>query len=199
MWPSSRPCALCRVLAVVFSSLLLSSCSWYTEFVVVNVTDQPIRIEYWLKTRSACEAELAPTVAAVTIDRQVAFGPLSDLDIKVSERWSPLPHRATGNCGSVVAEIPPQRAARIAEAFNYIHPTLEDWEDFELSRLEVSSAGGRMRLCGPALLVAFEGTRTQQLLVVIGSPKQMRLDFCEVSPDERRERTVDATAQPRSG
>lgn len=170
--------SLGRALAVVVSGVLFSSCSWLTDFAVVNGTDHPITITYRFKDPSACGSALAPEIAPVTIDRQTSFGPLSSLDVKVSQRWSPLPHRATGTCESVIAEIPPHSAARIARLNNYSRPTLDDWKRFDLARLEVSSSNGRLRLCGPAVLVAFEGTRHQQVLVVNGAPAQMRLNFC---------------------
>lgn len=78
-------------------------------------------------------------------------------------------------------------AVKIAELFNYSRPTLDGWRDLDIERLELASGGETMKLCGPAILVGFEGNRSQQLLIFNGAPAQRRLNLCEAPTNRPRE------------
>lgn len=169
--------------AVLVSALFAYSCSWLTDLVVVNVTDKPVTVEYWLKAPASCDSESAtPEMAAAAIKRRTSFGPLTELDVELSEDWSPLPATVADSCQRVSFQLQPRTAARVATLHNYSRPTLDRWRELDLQRLEISSAGRTAKLCGPAILMAFEGTRQQQLLVFNGSPAQLAVDFCREDP-----------------
>jgi hypothetical protein len=161
--------------------LSLLGCSWSAEFLVVNVSPEPVAVAYWLKEPPpSCGSEsVRPALATVNIRRITSFGPLTSSDVKVGSDRRPLSTKVTATCDRVSFELPPNSAARIATLSGYAGPTLDAWQELELRRLEIASAGRAMKLCGPTILVAFEGsTDHQQLLVFNGSPAQMALDFC---------------------
>lgn len=158
----------------------LLGCSYSTDLLVVNVSDKPVTVTYWLKEPSSCGSEsVRPALATVAIKRRMSLGPLTPWDVEVGSGWRPLRANVTAACDRVSFELPPNSAARVATMRGYSHATLDAWRDLELQRLEISAAGRAMKLCGPAILVAFEGTRDHQLLVFNGSPAQMALDFCD--------------------
>jgi hypothetical protein len=169
---------------VLLCLLFLLGCSWSARLLVVNVSDKPVTVAYWLKEPPSCDSDsVRPVLATVHVKRRTSFGPLMPLDLKVGSEWRPLRANVTAACDRVSFELPPNSAARVATLRGYSQPTLDTWRELELQRLEIASAGRAMKLCGPTILVAFEGgAHHQQLLVFNGSPAQTDLDFCGAPP-----------------
>lgn len=165
--------------AVVLAALSCLSCSWVTDFAVVNTSESAVRVTYWLKEGASCGSTSAVPVETVArVQRRSSIGSLTAADIELSETWRPVRTTVDPSCRTVSLELEPGFAVRIAALNSYSRPDLDALEDFPVERLEISATGRTMKLCGAAVLVSFEGGRHQQLLVLRGSPAQMSIDLC---------------------
>jgi hypothetical protein len=147
-------------------ALSASSCSWETDFVVVNATKSPVLVVYRLK-KSLVEAPYnlvwPPEIAEVSESER-------------DESWQPAEPKEANQ--TVTVQLPPNHALRIARMNNYTRPKLSSWAEFPIEEIEVKTAKGNLRYCGTSLLLAFEGARFRQDLKVTGTPRQIRSSTC---------------------
>lgn len=156
------------VLAAFFAGAI--SCSWTTDFVVVNASQETVRVSYVFKPQppdECCDSFPEPAVAKAS---ELDQGPVWR-EVLLEEPRSP---------GRVAVLLAPGEALRIADLGSYSRPSLRDREEFPIEEIEIRNSRGALRLCGPAILLAFEGAnRHRQELEFLGHPRQLHSGLCE--------------------
>jgi hypothetical protein len=128
---------------LALGALALTSCSWFTDFAVVNRTADPVQVTYLLQ-----RADVPPL-------GRIRVGSLGDSRIK----WLPLDSTAysVSSGGRLVqAVIEPGTALRIWTVVNYGGGEAEDGREFSVIDLEVAHSGGKLHYKGREVSSAFQ-------------------------------------------
>jgi hypothetical protein len=112
-----QPTAL-RIL-VALGALALTSCSWITDFAVVNRTSEPLQVTYLLQRTDV--PPLARTKVESLRDSRIKWAPLDSTAFSVSSGGR-----------RVRAVIEPGTALRIWAVVNYGGPDSEDAREFNV-------------------------------------------------------------------
>lgn len=119
---------------VLFGSIcLLSSCSFTTDFVIINEWEGPITIHYELKDSPGPFSPDAPGV--------VSAAELSD-----RSQWMPVPFQVDQARRSVTVRLMPGRALRIATLSNYGGHDDPNDQKFEIRRITIVGPRGKVHL-----------------------------------------------------
>ena len=129
----------CLILACV---LLLSACSYTSNFVVLNESGKPIKVQYKIRSHSSEPFQLTGEPAKTqeaklrNRDRQWQLLKSGDYQLDHVERI-------------VAVEVLPHEALRVLYITNYGgHDAVSDADRFQIDEIIVSGASGELRLQG---------------------------------------------------
>jgi hypothetical protein len=119
---------------------LLVACSYITDFVVVNESDQPIEVRYKIKN---FPGPFSPPVVPATLAS-------SQLSTKGNQEWNKLNsdrYQLVQESRTVVVRVMPHEALLVANMHNYSgHGDAWDAKEFPIEEITVRGAGGEMKL-----------------------------------------------------
>jgi hypothetical protein len=130
---------------------LLTACSYFTDFVVVNASEQTIEVRYKV-TKS--------TAGPLTISGVPAIIDASQLDTHGGQQWKELPqsqYRLTqdSNTATVTVDLTPNQALRITKLRDYGGHE-DPWPNiFAIEEIDITGAGGEMKLVGEKARTSF--------------------------------------------
>ena len=128
---------------------LFAACSYITDFVVVNQSDQTVEVRYKIKH---FPGPFAPPVAPATIAN-------SRLSTKGGQEWIELTsdqYQLDEENRTVIVELASYQALRIARMHHYMgHEYAGDAEDFPLEEVIVTGEQGDLKLVGQQARVTF--------------------------------------------
>lgn len=130
------------LIALVGCALLFASCSFVTDFVVANQSDQAIEVRYKIRNYPG---PFAPPVAPATIAT-------SRLAAKGTKEWNELTrgqYRLDQENRTVIVQVMPGQALRIARMHHYMgHQEPGDAETFPIDEVILTGARGELKLVG---------------------------------------------------
>lgn len=127
---------------------VLSACSYLTDFVVVNRSDQTVQVRYRIRNYPG---PFAPPVAPATIA-------MSGLSIKHNQKWVELPteaYRLDQHNRTVIVELGANQVLRLARLHNYSVEDSTNVADFPVEELLVTGESGELQLAGEQVRLAF--------------------------------------------
>ena len=129
--------------------LLLAACSYKTEFVVINESDQSINIRYKVKD---FPGPFAPPVTPATI---VA----SQLNMHGDQQWevlTPAQYQIDQENRTITVRLMPHEALRVASMHKYGgHNNLRDAEHFPIEEIVIMGSADELVLKGQQALETF--------------------------------------------
>ena len=133
----------CVILALLlFAASLLSACSYITDFVVANESDQPIEVRYRVKK---FPGPFTPPAVPSTIET-------SQLSPKGSQQWHQLTSdgfQLDEDSRTVKVRVLPHQALRIATMHHYGgHDDSVDAQDFPVEEITIVGTNGEQRFVG---------------------------------------------------
>jgi hypothetical protein len=133
--------------ALLAYACLLTGCSYLTDFVVVNESDQSVQVHFRIKDYPG---PFAPPIAPATIA-------ISGLSTKGNDVWDELPggaDRVDQENRTITVELISQNALRIARLHNYAREDSSDAARFPVEEILVTGQSGDMKLTGEQLRLA---------------------------------------------
>jgi hypothetical protein len=130
--------------AVISLALFCISCSWFSRFVIINKSGEPIEIRLKYEPLSG-ERNLRKT----NLDEKGKF---------INENWKQLaPEKFQDNKPEeiVTLKLAPNEALIVAEELNYTGHNSGDAEFFKIKELDIKGAGGAIHLEGKQVLFQF--------------------------------------------
>jgi hypothetical protein len=129
-------------LAVFASVLLLSACSYTSNFVVLNESGKPIRVRYKLKTSAYEPFQLIAEPARV-----------SESNLRNRDReWQVLKsseYHLDRESRTITVDLPPHEALRVLYITNYRgHDDASGADRFEIDEIVISGASGEVAIQG---------------------------------------------------
>ncbi len=127
-----------RFIAIVLvgSVCLFAACSYATDFVIVNQSDGPITIRYEVKDFPG--PFYLPTTPGI-----VAASELSE----DGQKWNPVEFAVDETSRSVITQLMPDEALRIATLNHYTgHDDPDDAGEYQIRRIAVSGTRGELDL-----------------------------------------------------
>lgn len=143
------------LILITASSILFSACSWITDFVIANKSDDKITIIYQLKsyehsgTGEMTCYDLEPPCIVSTDD-------LSDWSTREWQELSPDDFKFDATDCTLSIDLPAGRAVKIDRAATYTGHTKGNEEYFAVQALTIKSSKGLIRYEGLELLHRFE-------------------------------------------
>ena len=136
--------------ALGFGTLvLLSSCSWVTDFVIANTSQSELSVSYLVNGKSCPEDNFIIVPARKDI---------TDLE-KDGAKWQKLTSKeytCNENNFIVTTTLPPRTALLVARVATYTGSASYGNDNFKVLRLELKGSEGEMSLKGLQVLKAFK-------------------------------------------
>ena len=137
------------LIALLGAVPVFSSCSYLTDFAVVNQTENPIVVVYKVK---AYPGPFSPPVAPSTI-------PFSQLNVKGGQSWNRISaeHLTVDEANrTVTVRVNSYEALLITTMHHYAgHDDKGDAEEFPITEISVSGIHGNMKLLGEQARTSF--------------------------------------------
>jgi hypothetical protein len=137
------------LLLLVGSCLLCTACSYFTDFVIVNSSAQPIDVRYKLKHFPG-EFGLPDKPATITA---------SNLDSHGGQEWKLLSSdqfQVDQANRMVTVRVMPGDALRVTSLHNYRgHDDVADAQQFPIDEIIVIGASGELKMTGPPARTTF--------------------------------------------
>jgi hypothetical protein len=148
------------ILIVLLLTISLTSCSYSTDFVVLNNADYPIEVVYTVK---------ASPIGPPSLEIEPMVVSSANLEIEDKSKWRKLPpdqFRIDQVTRTVVVHLPAHEALLITTMHHYIgDEDPNDVEMFPIQEISVSGADGALRFTGDSARKAFE--RMSRVLYVL--------------------------------
>jgi hypothetical protein len=161
-----------RLLLLLIGAASLAACSRFTDFVIANTTNQPVRVVLRYKMAGGephSSALLPPEIIALSeLARESAWRSLL-----------PGEYEAAPDGSVLTLKLAATKGIKVARLVGFSRPDLEAWHDFPLSQIEIHSGRGVLRYCGATTLLAFSGKRDRQFLAFDASDSQLESGTCE--------------------
>ena len=130
-------------------ALLLTACSYTTNFVVVNTTDRPLELRYKIKASGRDPLQLAGELLKTTAEK------LRGGDSEW-QRLSPEEYTVDREARVVTLRVMPQEALAVRRLTNYGgHDDTADAESFAIEEIRLKGTSGEVTLQGDEARRAF--------------------------------------------
>ena len=137
------------LIALIGGVSLFAACSYLTEFVVVNQSDDHIVVRYKIKNYPG---PLNLPAVPSTIES-------SRLSKKHAQEWQELTsdeYQLDEHNRTVVVDVRPHQALLIASMHHYMgHDDVGDAQDYPIEEVTVTGTQGELKLAGPQARVMF--------------------------------------------
>ena len=147
-----------RLLITIASVATLFSCSWMSDFFIVNKSDQPIEIIYRFKqyehrdTHAAtCIFEYSNEVPKICEIETFWSGPSDDCRVLRQDEYK----YDKENC-EIKLILPPYHSIKVWDTSNFTGSMKERFDEFELGSLTLRTAGGLIQYQAIELFKAFK-------------------------------------------
>ena len=138
-----------KLAPVLFSLLLLTGCSYMTDFAVINESDQPVEVRYKIKNYPG---SFSPPVTPATIAA-------SQLSTKGNQQWNNLASdrfQLDQDNQTVVVRVMPHQALLIADMHNYGgHEDAWGAKEFPIEQITLRGARGEINLANERARTTF--------------------------------------------